>query len=137
MSTIDEKYLKRLKDAGLFVSEPFADGHGWEHGVRVGKPSQIPGNSIPNYQGGYITIGEEIPPPEMDAPFVVLLSRSEGWIVRAQECIPQPGMGDFINVWKTADEAIQDILDFYFGDPGRMNLKAKRKEDLMKRLASQ
>jgi len=137
LSKIDENYLKRLRDAGLFVSEPFSEGHGWEDGVRVGKPAQIQGNSIPNYQGGYITIGEEIQPPEMDAPFVVLLSRNEGWIVRAQECIPQPGMGDFINVWKTADEAIQDILDFFFGNPDRMNLKAKRIDDLKKRLASQ
>ncbi len=137
MSKIDEKYLKRLRDASLFVSEPYSEGHGWEHGVRVGKPAQITGNSIPGYEGGYITIGEEIQPPEMDAPFVVLLSRAEGWMVRAQECIPIPGMGDFVNVWKTADEAIQDILDFYFGNPERMNQKAKRKEDLKKRLASE
>ncbi|MBZ0189091.1 MAG: hypothetical protein K8F91_22795, partial [Candidatus Obscuribacterales bacterium] len=49
------------------------------------------------------------------------------WIVRGQEHIPTPGPGDFENEWSTPEEAIKDILEFYFGDPGRMNLKAERK----------
>ncbi len=127
MSIIPDRYLKQLINSGLFVSEPFPEGHVWEHGVRVGKPTAAKGNLIPGYEAGYVTMGDEVEPPEMDAPYVVLFSKGKEWFVRAQECIPKPGHGDFTNVWTTADEAVQDILDFYFGDPARMLLKAERK----------
>lgn len=137
MTVIDEQYLQRLRTAGLFVSEPFPEGHGWEHGVRIGKPTTIPGNSIPGYQSGFVFIGESEEPPDMDGPIVVFYRCGEDWIVRAQECVPKPGPGDFTNVWTNANDALQDILDFYFGNPERMQKKAARKAELRKRLASQ
>lgn len=36
-----------------------------------------------------------------------------------------PGPGDFLNEWNSPEEAVQDILDFYFGNPDRMEMKAK------------
>lgn len=129
--TIDQQYLQRLREAGLFISEPYPDGHGWGHGVRIGKPSTKPGNSIPGYDAAYITIGDAPEPPEMDAPMVVLYSTGVAWIVHSQECAPKLGPGDFQNVWPSPDEAVNDILDFYFGDPQRMQAKAEaRKQPL-------
>lgn len=128
MAKIDESYLQELKDAGLFVSSPYSSTHGWSDGVRVGKPTTTPGNSIAGYKAGYVVIGAEaVEPPDMDAPMVVLYSVDNKWIVHSQECVPKLGPGDFVNEWSTPAEAIEDILDFYFGDPWRMNLKAERK----------
>lgn len=125
MLTIDQQYVHRLREAGLFVSEPYPKGHGWEHGVRIGKPSTKPGNSIPGYDAAYITIGDAPEPPEMDAPMVVLYSTGESWIVHSQECAPKLGPGDFQDVWPSLEEAVKDILDFYFGDSKRMQAKAE------------
>lgn len=127
MTQIDEKYLQRLRAAGLLVSAPFSPTHAWSDGVRVGKPFTTPGNTIPGYSAGYIVIGEDAEePPKMDAPWVVLYSVNGKWMVHSQECAPKAGIGDFHNVWNTSDEAISDILDFYFGNPERMEQKSKR-----------
>lgn len=124
VSVIEQAYLQRLRDSSLFVSEPYPEGHGWEHGVVIGKPIGTPGNSIPDYPTGYVFVGEGEEPPNMDAPMVVLYRKGDQWIVRAQESVPKPGPADFQNVWTSPEDAIQDILDFYFGNPERMRAKA-------------
>ncbi|MBZ0186266.1 MAG: hypothetical protein K8F91_08470, partial [Candidatus Obscuribacterales bacterium] len=134
MAKLDELYLQKLRDAGLFVSSPYSPTHGWPDGVRVGKPTTTRGNSIPGYKAGYIVIGPDADePPEMDAPMVVLYSVDNKWIVHSQECVPKLGPGDFVNVWSTPEEAISDILDFFLGDPERMEKKTERKEAARKR----
>lgn len=124
MREIEDKYKQQLRHAGLFVSEPYVEGHAWEYGVRVGKPSTIAGNSIAGYDASYITIGDAPEPPEMDAPMIILYTTGDVWIVHAQESVPEPGATDFINKWNSPEEAVADILDFYFGDPSRMRAKA-------------
>jgi len=49
---------------------------------------------------------------------------NDKWQVHLQECIPDLGEADFIDEWSTPEEAVKDILDFYFGDPARMEKKA-------------
>ncbi|MCC6980441.1 MAG: hypothetical protein IT343_19135 [Candidatus Melainabacteria bacterium] len=137
MAKIEEEYLKRFRDAGLFVSVPYSSEHGWPDGVRVGKPITTPGNSIAGYDAAYITIGAVPEPPEMDAPMVVLYSTGEEWVIHSQECVPKLGPGDFINVWSTPEEAVKDVIDFYFGDPARMQAKADRQKQTAKRQNSQ
>jgi hypothetical protein len=98
MAKIEEKYLQQLRDAGLFVSPPFAPTNAWPDGVWVGKPTSVGGNCIPDYRDGSIVIGDDRPlPPDMDAPMVVL-------------CF------------------YEDILSFYFGDPQRMEAKAEARK---------
>jgi len=46
------------------------------------------------------------------------------WFVLAEDYCPAPGPGDFVDEWTSPDEAVKDILDFYFGDPQRMKAKA-------------
>ncbi|MEP6757529.1 MAG: hypothetical protein ABJA67_18655, partial [Chthonomonadales bacterium] len=72
MSAVESAYLNQLRDSGLFVSEPYPDGHGWAQGVVIGKPVVTPGNSIPGYSSGYVFVGEGEEPPDMDAPMIVL-----------------------------------------------------------------
>ncbi len=128
MKAIEERYLQRLKTAGLFICPPFPDEHPWEHGVRVGKPTTTAGNSIPNYETAFEGV-------DIDAPSVVLYSDGQYWHVYAQDHTPTPGPGDFKNQWSTPDEAVDDILDLFLGDPERMSRKAAAKEAVRKRSA--
>lgn len=126
-SKIEETHLQRLRHAGLWVSDPYPEGHSLEFGVRVAKPVETQGNSIP----GFTSYCDDI---KIDAPDLLLVSKTEGFCVYSQEHIPGPGPGDFTNVWPTAQEAIDDILDFYLGDPARMALKSKELEEGRRRL---
>jgi hypothetical protein len=52
------------------------------------------------------------------------LFSNDKWQVHLQEGIPNLEEADFIDEWSTPEEAVKDILDFYFGDPARMEEKA-------------
>lgn len=108
-----EKYLQELRDRSLFVSKSYPAGHVLENGMWIAKPSEIPGNSIPEYNGTYGKIA-------INAPAIMLYPTSEGWVVLHQAHVPELGPGDFKNVWQTLQEAVDDVIDFYFGNPERM-----------------
>lgn len=111
-------YISQLTEAGLFVSKPFPSGHAWEHGAHVGKPTSTEGNFISGYNFGIGNV-------KMNAPAVVLYPLGDSWMVRMQRSIPVAGPGDFENRWETLKDAVDDILDFYFGDDERMKLAAR------------
>lgn len=114
MKKISEKSIQRLLKAGLFMAPPYPEGHVMEHGTMIGKPIEIDGNRVEEFQTAYDDI-------KMDAPFVTFFSTGKKWVVLVRESIPGPGPGDFMNTWQAEDEAVADILDFYFGNPKRMN----------------
>ncbi|HMP53332.1 MAG TPA: hypothetical protein PKD05_17415, partial [Candidatus Melainabacteria bacterium] len=84
MPLIDQEYLSQLQSAGLHVSHPipaFCDG------VWVCKPVTTPGNNLPGYTGGYITIGDADPGcPDIDAPMLGFYFHHDKWIVDGQDC---------------------------------------------------
>lgn len=121
MSTIPINCQKRLLSVGLFVSPPAPKSHVMPGFVVVGKPLTVAGNSIPGFKTGYQSIDRKI---EFDAPPVCFWYDGEVWIVLSEDYCPGPGPGDFLDTWATADEAVDDIIDFYFGDPSRMQTKA-------------
>lgn len=121
MSKIPERFIQQLRSSGLFVSDPWPTSHVWPDHVLVGKPTGVSGNSIPGYKFQFGLGDDSI---EFDAPPVRLIYDGEWWFVLAEDFIPGPGPGDFLDEWKTADEAVEDILDFYFGNPQRMQAKA-------------
>lgn len=122
VAKIPEKYVQRLRSTGLFVSEPWPITHVFSDGVLVGKPVGVSGNSIPGYSSRYTNVGAGS--VEFDASPVRLFSNGERWFVDAVDYAPGPGPGDFLDEWKSVDEAVNDILDFYFGDQRRMQAKA-------------
>lgn len=87
-------------------------------GIVIAKPSTTKGNSVPKHQCFWGM--SEI---TLDAPTLTLHREGDEWIVSSLDYEPGPGPGDFVNRWGTADEAVADILDFFFGDPHRMSLK--------------
>lgn len=119
MSKIDEKFLQQLRDRDLYVSDPFPSDHVLAEGVWIAKPSAVNGNSVDGYNGA---IGDM----KIDAPEVLLRHTNEGWVVLNQEHVPAMGEGDFKNVWQSPQEAIDDIVDFYFGNKARMNVINER-----------
>ena len=123
MTKIDEVYLEKLRSAGLHSSPPVPS---FRDGVWVGKPTSTVGNHIPGYtDGGYTIFGEDAP-PDMDAPMLKFYIDSENnWMVRGEDYAGAKGPGDFVHLWKTPEEALDDILDFYFGNPARMQEKSE------------
>lgn len=119
MAEIEEKYLKQLRDHELYVSRPFAKGRVLEDAVWVAKPTSIRGNCVPDYDSACGGV-------PIDAPALLFRPTPEGWIVLNQEHIPELGPGDFKNVWRTPQEAVDDIIDFYFGNPERMKVINER-----------
>lgn len=125
---IANEHIKKLRDHDLFVGPPKASNHVYPDGVLVGKPASVAGNHIPDYSTAFITnleAGEEV---SFDAPPVWLYGHCGVWLVVAVEYSPSPGPGDFTDEWSSPEEAIQDILDFYFGNPTRMQEKAEARK---------
>ncbi|MBX3076082.1 hypothetical protein KF728_21300 [Candidatus Obscuribacterales bacterium] len=122
MALIDEKTLNALRARGLHISSPIA---AFGDGVYVCKPTSTPGNKLTRPVGQYIAIDDDVPCPDIDAPMLRLLSENGKWIVDAQDSAGGMGGADFVNEWSSAEDAIADICDFYFGDPARMAKKER------------
>jgi len=125
MAVIPEQYLDRLCAAGLLISEPFVPNHvAFSDGVIVAKPASVAGHSLPEFEGWWGVSGVMI-----DAPRLLLHCDGSKWFVTSHDYIPGPGPGDFVNKWATPEEAVTDILDFYFGSPARMDIKRRAREE--------
>jgi hypothetical protein len=123
--------LSELRSAGLLVTDhAFPPGHvAWPDGYVIYKPKEAGGNCIrldEHFQHGS---------PLIDAPPVVLHAERGKWVVTVCEGIPLPGPGDFIDEWETPEQAVADIRDYFFGDPTRMLVKLREREEELRRLA--
>jgi hypothetical protein len=112
-----DEQLTRLKGAGLSVSGPDPPGETCSC-IRLGvcKPRAIAGNSKPGYEAWFGDGAREV----TDAPTVLISGEYGRWVVRVHECIPGPGPGDFRHEHPRAEDAVTDVLDYYFGDPERV-----------------
>jgi len=119
MAAIPEQHLDRFRSAGLLVSDPFVpDQVAFPDGVIVSKPASVAGHSLPDYECYWEPTGELL-----DAPGLWLHCHGGRWFVTSHDYVPVPGPGDFVNEWATPEEAVADVLDFYFGSPARMDVK--------------
>jgi hypothetical protein len=124
VSVIPDKYLNQLRAAGLLTSEPFVPDHvAFPDGVIVAKPSSVRGHSLPDYECGW-GMGDLT----LNAPGLCFHCDNGKWFVTSHDYIPGPGPGDFVNEWSSPEEAVADILDFYFGSPARMDTKRQARE---------
>jgi hypothetical protein len=125
--SIPEPCLAKLTAAGLLALRPFRMSRGGLalEGIRIAKPRSTPGNTLPGEEVTLSSGGVQV--DVLDAPILDLYTNGASWFVRSHDWIPGPGPGDFLNGWSTVDEAIADVLDFYFGHPGRMAAKRSKK----------
>src|SRR4051812_34838436 len=130
---VPEYCLDRLRVAGLLVSEPYIPNHlAFPDGVAVGKPSDVPGNGIAEYEGHWGAAGRVVDAP---CPILHYDAAAGRWVVTVHTYIPGPGPGDFVNEWGTPAEAVVDILDYLLGDPARMRVKQRARAEFLARLA--
>jgi hypothetical protein len=125
VAAIPERYLDKLRAAGLLVSEPFHPDHAaFPGGATVGKPASVAGHSLPDYKAGW-----GLTDITLDAPSLWFHSDGGKWFVTSHDYVPGPGPGDFVDEWDTPEKAVADILDFYFGSAARMDVKRRARAD--------
>lgn len=121
---IPERCLARLRASGLDVSDPYSSNHlVYPDGVAIFKPATTIGNAIPGFESYDAVTGQLF-----DAPSLALHAENGRWIVTSHDIIPGPGPGDFVDVWDTPEQAVDDILAFFLGDPRRMEVKRRVRE---------
>ena len=101
-----ERYLAQLRDAGLFVTEAVYD-------LVALKPRTVPGNSLSDYEDGPPEMPARYAEPSIppsDAPHIYF---GRWWVD------DHTGFGRR-REYGTPAEVVADLLDFYFGDPTRM-----------------
>ena len=125
---IPEESIQRLKALGLFVNKPTLSEHVFPDGVLVGKPENVEGNCIPGYSTSFVLDIDSGDAIRFNAPLVWLYGNQDLWFVLGEDYCPGPGPGDFFDEWTTSDQAVADIIEFYFGDPKRMQAKAEARK---------
>ncbi|MCA9078983.1 MAG: hypothetical protein KDA58_00430 [Planctomycetaceae bacterium] len=112
----------RLRERGLNVRD---DG---DSRMQVYRPTCVHGNCREDYEANLITVvGEEYGNDVievLDAP-ISFLQRStsgndEGWTFRVWDYCPGPGPGDFEQHYGTLTDAVNGVLEYYFGNPDWM-----------------
>lgn len=118
MNPIEKKHLDRLREKDLHVSPSIPAYSG---GVWIKKPIATKGHSVPGYSSDYISFEEEPEKqPDSNAPMIAFYRGKSSWVVDLNGSLESVSPADFLNEWATPEEAIDDILDFYFGDSSRM-----------------
>ena len=114
--------VERLRANGLTVH------HNASSRMQLYRTKSIPGNRREEYKASFfVKIGEEFGQDVvevLDAPIGGLMrapaENGEVWAFRVWDCCPGPGPGDFEKRYSTLAEAIDGVLEYYFGDPGWM-----------------
>lgn len=107
---IKEEEVSILREKGLSVTQLFPENHVYSGGYSICKPIEVIGNSLPNYK---LVFGSEN--KETDAPCSVFFQSKGKYIFTVWEFIPGPGPGDFWKSFNTPQEAVEAILEYYFG----------------------
>jgi hypothetical protein len=126
LSNSEKEALERLTAAGIKCwrcsTGPF------RHGFIVWKPIKTGGNARTGFRGaGVIRLSldddsSDDEETQSDAPQAwIYPSSDQGWYFLVSVFTPGPGPGDFQNKHKNLGDAVSDVLDYYFGDPSRMN----------------
>ena len=108
MGKIEYLYvLERLQKIGLVVNY-------YENSFDIRKPRWTVGNRRP--------IKEEfLDSIDFDEPKCELALENDNWIVRVHVYVPGPGPGDFEEKFKLLSQAVNNVIDYYFGDSKKMN----------------
>lgn len=107
--------MSRLTDLGLLI-HAYSDLSPYPEGYMVANPKTAHGNTRKG-QEDYFSEDEIL----CDAPPVFLYPYEGAWMVKVHEWVPGPGVGDFKISFVQLSEAISSVIDYYFGDPVRMN----------------
>ncbi|NEO84256.1 MAG: hypothetical protein F6J87_08385 [Spirulina sp. SIO3F2] len=107
--------FERLKEAGLIVKEN--KGRKIKK-LKIFKPASIPGNS--RQERGF-PISYESQRILCSAPKSMIFQQGDSWFFTVWLWAPGPGPGDFNDKYSSVSEVVDAVLDYYFGDPSKMN----------------
>lgn len=112
---LEQTAIDKLVDSNLLVCA-YDKNSPYSGGYSICKPKSVIGNKRTEYE---VYCGDE----EIlcDAPCTSLYPQNGRWIVEVWEFIPGPGLGDFQLAFDQIDDAVSSIIDYYFGNPLRMN----------------
>jgi hypothetical protein len=111
-----ERNLAQLQEAGLFVT-----GFPGKHVIL--KPTTVPGNSLPHLDGFWYDHDGEVPPT--DAPATWVVHEGSYWSVVENDIVVWGP--DSTRTYQSPADVVTDLLDYYFGDPGRMQEWARQR----------
>ncbi len=112
--------LDSLKDKGLLAKEietgPFANGY------IIAKPKLTLGNKRKDSEF-VMNVSNNTGKKKVlcDGPSAYLYPDTDKWIFQVWEYMPGPGPGDFQEQFASITDAIPAILNYYFGNPAKMN----------------
>ncbi|MDJ0727286.1 MAG: hypothetical protein QNJ38_19475 [Prochloraceae cyanobacterium] len=112
--------IDKLKDEGLLVQ--FLERGPFANSYMIAKPKATFGNKRENSEF-VINVDSKNGRDKIlcDAPSVYLYPDNDKWIFQVWEFMPGPGPGDFREEFASISDAIPVILDYYFGNPAKMN----------------
>lgn len=121
---------KRLTDRGLLL-RPYSREHSMSNWIMVLKPVGLPGNY--DASEGRMNFGDY----EIEAPEVYVYFRPDigKWVSRMMHYGGGSSSHDFQYEWETDKKAIDDILDYFFGDPARMEETFSGRAQILSRSA--
>jgi hypothetical protein len=114
--------IERLRAKGLVVHDNASSR------MQFYRTKSTPGNRREEYKANYLVkfgekYGQEVV-EVLDAPIGGLMQvpaeYGDGWTFRVWDWCPGPGPGDFEKRYRSLAEAIDAVLEYYFGDPGWM-----------------
>ncbi len=107
--------IQKLEKTGLLVL-PFGSISPFPNGYSIAKPTSVLGNTRKDCE--CLFGNDKIP---CDAPVANIYPKENKWVFEISEWIPGPAIGDFQHLFGSIDDAVLSILDYYFGNPSRMN----------------
>ena len=126
--------LDLLESKGLDIQKVrFMDGY------RILKPNDVEGNYVEGYEKNIIGLvdGKLEITTVLNSPLSHIFKENGKYCFYIWECSPGPCPGDFYNQFDNIEDCLADVIDYYFGNPERMNEKremVKARKDMEKRL---
>ncbi len=113
--------VNKLKSAGLFLNAR-GTSKPCENGYTIAKPKQARGNTRKNWEVLIVVKGgPKWHKVRCDAPISYLYPKNNKWIFRVGEFTSSVEYGDFEEEFASIDDAVSAVLDYYFGNPSKMN----------------
>lgn len=112
---LSEGAIIRMRERGVHVTDKpfFPEQHvAYPYGYIVIKPVAAGGNSIPGHISHFTDIkGTD---SHSDMPAIKLYKEGLNWKISVHEYAPGPGPGDFDLVCGMEDQAVNEILHYFF-----------------------
>lgn len=123
MAKLPAEELERLQSASLFVCDFNPPPRARVRNVLlIAKPTSVNGNFI---QGHESIVGSPEKWTNTDAPFLKLFHFDHRWFVESGNPITGFDDADFHTTWSCPCQAVEDVLQFFFGDSSRMQAKER------------